>query len=64
MRPSVYDPLNARNPVKDGLLEALLQIQPNMEPEMAELLAEGLYRRHYAPSTGIGSRTEYSASAA
>lgn len=48
--------------VKEALIQAIREIDPNLTEATVEKLAEGLYKRHYAPSSGIGSRAEYAAS--
>ena len=51
------------NVVNEQLVKDIREIMPGISPAALEHLAEGLYRKHYAVSTGIGSQKEYQESA-
>jgi hypothetical protein len=48
--------------VKEALIQAIREIDPNLTEATVKRLADGLHQRHYAPSSGIGSQAEYLAS--
>jgi hypothetical protein len=53
---------NEESVVKQVLMKVIKKIDPSLADETVQKLADGLHAHHYAPSSGIGSQTEYLAS--